>query len=120
MEEELRQALSAEERAKLEEERRERERMMQEIQSLTPDQRRERFQAMGGAMRDQRNLDRIKNTTPEQRVERYRQMAERRKRWEQGGGRGGAGGAGGSGGGPGAPGGPGGATAPGGSPPPPR
>ena len=118
MEEELKQALSAEERAKLEEERRERERMMQEIQSLTPDQRRERFQAMGGAMREQRNLDRIKNTTPEQRVDRYRQMNERRKRWQDGGGRGGPGGGGGPGGpGGGGPAGPAGPGAPGAPPP---
>lgn len=110
MDEELQQTLTAEERAKLEEARKERERMFQEMQSLTPEQRRERFQAMGGAMRDQRNLDRIKNTTPEQRVERYRQMNERRKRFQEGGGRGP--------GGPGGPGGGGGSRGPGAQPPP--
>jgi hypothetical protein len=84
-EEQLMQTISAEERAKLEEARKERERMFQEMASLTPEQRRERFQQMGGAMREQRNLDRIKSTTPEQRVERYREMNERRKRFQESG-----------------------------------
>ena len=109
-EEELLRTVSAEERAKMEEARKEREKMFQEMQSLTPEQRRERFQQMGGAMRDQRNLDRIKSTTPEQRVERYREMNERRKRSQESGGqpgerRPGPGGPGGFGG-PGGPGGP--------------
>jgi hypothetical protein len=85
-EEQLMQTISPEERAKLEEARKEREKFFQEMASLTPEQRRERFQQMGGAMREQRNLDRIKNTTPEQRLERYREMNERRKRWQESGG----------------------------------
>lgn len=104
-EEQLMQTISAEERARLEEARKERERMFQEMASLTPEQRRERFREMGGAMREQRNLDRIKGTTPEQRVERYREMNERRKRFQESGqqpgeGRRGPGGPGGRGGPP--------------------
>jgi flagellar biosynthesis GTPase FlhF len=83
MEEELRQTMSAEERARMEQARAEREKFFQEMQGLTPEQRRERFQQMGSAMRDQRNLDRIKNTTPEQRLERYREMNQRRQRFQE-------------------------------------
>ncbi|HKQ37663.1 MAG TPA: hypothetical protein VJ063_06260 [Verrucomicrobiae bacterium] len=127
-EEEMMQTISAEERAKLEEARKERERMFQEMQSLTPEQRRDRFQQMGSNMRDQRTMDRIKNTTPQQRVDRYREMNERRKQWQANGGQGGPGqGRGGRGpGGRGGPGGQGGASGqqattggPGGAPPPP-
>ena len=125
-EEQMMLTISAEERAKLEEARKERERMFQEMQSMTPEQRRERFQQMGGSnMRDQRNLDRIKNTTPQQRVERYREMNERRKQWQANGGgqngdrRGRGPGGGGGFGGPGGPGGGGGFGGPGGGAPPP-
>ena len=107
-EEQLMLTISAEERARLEEARKERERMFQEMQSLTPEQRRERFEQMGSAMRDQRTMDRIKNTTPQQRVERYREMNERRKQWQANGGPGGQGGPGGPGGPGGRRGGPGG------------
>ena len=124
-EEELMATLSAEERAKLEEARKERERMFQEMQNLTPEQRRERFQQMGNTMRDQRTMDRIKNTTPQQRLDRYREMNERRKQWQANGGQNGQGGRRGGGGpggrGPGGPGGfggPGGTAGPGAPPPP--
>ena len=130
-EEQLMQTLSAEERAKLEEQRKERERMFQEMQNMTPEQRRERFQQMGSTMRDQRTMDRIKNTTPQQRLDRYREMNERRKQWQANGGQGRRGGGGpgggpggggpvgngpGYGGGPGGFGGPGGTAAPGAPP----
>ena len=68
--------------------------MRQEMESMTPEQRRERFSQMrgpnGSGGRDQRMNSFIKNSTPEQRVERYRRMEERRQRWQQqGGGQGG-------------------------------
>lgn len=91
---ELRQTLPAEQRQKLEQAQQEREKLFQEMQNLTPEQRRDRFAQMAGGPggswgpggRDQRMLSRIKNTTPEQRVDRYRAYEQRRQRWQQQGG----------------------------------
>lgn len=94
LEQELKQTLPPEERQKLDAAQQQREQMFQEMQNLTPEQRRERFSQMGGGPggRDQRSLSRIKNTTPEQRFDRYQRYEQRRQRWEQqGGGSGGPG-----------------------------
>ncbi|MFM1768008.1 MAG: hypothetical protein RJA22_537 [Verrucomicrobiota bacterium] len=94
LEEELKQTLPAAERQKLDQAQAERDKFFQEMQNLTPEQRRERFSQMaggsggpgGGGGREQRMLSRIKNTTPEQRVDRYRAYEQRRQRWQQQGG----------------------------------
>ena len=94
LEEELKQTLPPADQAKLEEQQQQREQLRQELSTMTPEQRSERFSQMfgggGSVPRDQRMLNRIVNTTPEQRVERYRRMEERRQQWQQqgGGGRG--------------------------------
>lgn len=69
LEEELKQALPPEERQRVELAQVERERQMQEWQSLTPEQRRQRFDQSGSnpAM-DTRNRQRLLNSTPEQRA----------------------------------------------------
>ena len=68
LETELKQALPAEEREKLEVAQAEREKQMQEMQNMTPEQRAQRFSQMGGGNMEKMNRDRILNTTPEQRA----------------------------------------------------
>jgi hypothetical protein len=94
LETELKQALPAEERQKLEAAQAEREKQMQEMQNMTPEERAQRFSQMGGGNMEKMNRDRILNSTPEQRA-----------RMRPPGGFGGPGGPGGGGGGRG-PGGP--------------
>jgi hypothetical protein len=91
LEAELRQALPAEERQKMEQAQQERDAQMQAMANMTPEERMQQFaQRGGGAGMDKMNRDRIMNSTPEQRAARR----------------------GGPGGGPGGPGGPGGFRAP--------
>lgn len=91
LEEELKATLPPEQRTKLEQAQQEREQTFQQMQNLTPEQRRERFSQMAGAGRDQRAISRIKNTTPEQRVERNRRFEQMRLWRQQNGGGGGRG-----------------------------
>jgi len=93
LDEELKQTLPPADLAKLDEQQQQREQIRQELSTMTPEQRSERFSQMFGAgggggsvARDQRALNRIVNTTPEQRVERYRRIEERRQQWQQQGG----------------------------------
>jgi hypothetical protein len=53
---------------------------MAELQSLTPEQRRERMMQMGASQMRQANINRLMNSTPEQRSAQMRQMREMRKR----------------------------------------
>ncbi len=71
IEAQLAQSLPAEERKKFELAQAEREQRMQEMASLTPEQRRERGQMSGPAI-DKMNRDRILNSTPEQRAHGFR------------------------------------------------
>jgi len=68
-EQELLQALPADERQKLEQAQQERQKQMEELQNMTPEQRRDAFARMnGGGRMDQANRERILNSTPEQRA----------------------------------------------------
>jgi hypothetical protein len=80
--EELKQALLPEDRQKLEQQQQQAEQFRQELQNMTPEQRRDRFQQMAGN-REQRTMSMVKNTTPEQRAERYTQREQRRQLWQQ-------------------------------------
>jgi len=60
----------------------EREKQFQEMQNMTPEERRARFAQMGGNM-DRMNRDRLRNSTQEQRVEQTRRMLEMRARMQQ-------------------------------------
>src|SRR6185369_7357285 len=93
LETELKQSLPPEEQQKLETAQVEREKQMQEMQNMTPEERAARFSQMGGANMERMNRDRILNTTPEQRA----------RMRPPGGGFGGPGGGGGGGRGPGGP-----------------
>jgi len=84
LEEELKQTLPADERLKLDQAQAQREQQFQEMQNLTPEQRRDRFAQMGGGMMDRRYLDRIKNSTPEQRAQQNAFRAQMRQRGAQG------------------------------------
>jgi hypothetical protein len=68
LEQELKEALPAEERQKLEQAQAEREKQMEEMQNMTPEQRAQRFGQMGQANMAKMNRDRVLNTTPEQRA----------------------------------------------------
>ncbi len=83
-EQELKEALPPDERLKLEQAQAQRDQQFQEMQNLTPEQRRDRFAQMGGGMMDRRNLDRIKNSTPEQRAQQNAFRAQMRQRGPQG------------------------------------
>jgi len=77
-EQEFMQGLPAAERQRLEQAQQEREKQFQEMQNLTPEQRRERFAKMGpGAGFDRMNRERIRNSTPEQRLQMQRRMMQR-------------------------------------------
>jgi hypothetical protein len=78
LEEELKQALPAEERQKLDQAQQEREKLMQEMANMTPEQRRDRMMKMGGGSADQMNRDRILNSTPEQRAQMSQRMNQMR------------------------------------------
>lgn len=80
LEDELKQALPMAERQRFEQEQQQRQ---QELQSLTPEQRQQRFAQLSGGGIDLRNRERIKNSTPEQRVEQQRRMAQMRQRLQQ-------------------------------------
>lgn len=67
----LKQTLPVEERQKIEQAEADREKLMKEMQTMTPEQRMQRFSqmaGMGGASMDLRNRERLLNTTPEQRA----------------------------------------------------
>jgi hypothetical protein len=71
LEAELRQALPAEERQKMEQAQQEREAQMQAMANMTPEERMQQFaQRGGGPGMDKMNRDRIMNSTPEQRAAR--------------------------------------------------
>ena len=71
LEAELRQALPAEERQKMEQAQQERETQMQAMANMTPEERMQQFaQRGGGPGMDKMNRDRIMNSTPEQRAAR--------------------------------------------------
>jgi hypothetical protein len=74
LEEDLKQALPAEERQKLEQARLEREQQMQEMANMTDEQRRDRMMQMGGRNMSQMNRERLMNSTPEQRAQMSRRM----------------------------------------------
>jgi flagellar biosynthesis GTPase FlhF len=82
---ELNQALPAEERQKLEQAEAERQQQMQALANLTPEQRREQMAQMFGANRqmDRNVRQRVLNSTPEQRAEMNRRQRERRQRGDQ-------------------------------------
>jgi hypothetical protein len=83
LEAELMTALPAADRQKVQDAQQQREQQMKEMQSLTPEERRQRFAQMGGGAMDQRNRERIRNSTPEQRVEQQRRMVQMRQRMQQ-------------------------------------
>jgi len=67
----LKKTLPAEERQKRELAEAEREKLMKEMQAMTPEQRMQKFSqmvGMGGASMDLRNRERLLNSTPEQRA----------------------------------------------------
>lgn len=89
LEQELRQALPPEARQKLEAEQKEREKQMQEMASMTDEQRRERMaQMFSGGRVDQMNRQRLLNSTPEQRAQMDQRMGQRGPGGPGGGGRG--------------------------------
>jgi len=89
LEQELRQALPAAERQKLEAEQKEREKQMQEMANMTDEQRRERMaQMFSGGRADQMNRQRLLNSTPEQRAQMDQRMGQRGPGGPGGGGRG--------------------------------
>ncbi len=79
LEEELKQVLPADEREKLELAQQQREQQFQEMQNLTPEQRRERFGQMSRTGMDKMNRDRVRNSTPEQRAEMNQRMSRMRR-----------------------------------------
>jgi hypothetical protein len=83
LEAQLMAALPTPERTKALEAEQQRAQTFQDMQNMTPEQRRERFGAMAGAGMDQRNRDRVRNSTPEQRVEQQRAMLQMRQRMQQ-------------------------------------
>jgi len=85
LEEELKQALPAEERQKLETAQQEREKQFEEVRNMTPEQMGQRFMQMNGANMSQMQRDRLLSSTPEQRAQMNRM---------RGAGRGGPGGGG--------------------------
>ena len=78
LEEELKQALPAEDRQKLEQAQQERERQFQEMQNMTPEERAQRFGQMGGANMAQMQRDRLLSSTPEQRAQMNQRMNQMR------------------------------------------
>jgi hypothetical protein len=79
--EELLETLTAEERQRLEDQRKQ----FEEMRNLPPEQRRERFEQLANSpqmeqRRDQRMASQLKNSTPQQRAERAQQMQERMQR----------------------------------------
>jgi hypothetical protein len=69
LEEELKQALPAQERQKREAAQQEREKQMQEMVNMTDEQRRDRMMQMGARNISQMNRERLMNSTPEQRAQ---------------------------------------------------
>lgn len=78
LEEELKQALPAEERQKMEQAQELREQQMQEMANLTPEQRRDRMMKMNGGDMARMQRDRILNSTPEQRAQMSQRMNQMR------------------------------------------
>ena len=71
LEAELRQALPAEDRQKMEQAQQEREAQMRTMANMTPEERMQQFaQRGGGPGMDRMNRDRLMNSTPEQRAAR--------------------------------------------------
>ena len=74
LEEDLKQTLPVEERQKLDQAQAERVKLMEELQTMTPEQRAQRFSQMGGAAggnaaaMNKANRERLLNSTPEQRA----------------------------------------------------
>lgn len=95
LEQELRSALPAEERQRLEKQEAEQRKLMEEMATLSPDERRARMEQMmranGGPNISQMMKQRVLNTTPEQRAEMIRRQREMRQNGGFGGGPGGAG-----------------------------
>ncbi len=87
LEAELRDALPLHERLKMDQAQAARERQMQEMASMTDEQRRNAMTQMAGAAMSQMARDRVMNSTPEQRAQMGQRMNQR-----QGGGPGGLGG----------------------------
>jgi hypothetical protein len=84
LEEQLLQALPAEERQKIEVAQNERKVRFEAMQTMTPEQRRELAPPGGRRNMGQAMLDRIKNSTPEQRAQQRRQMAQMRPQGQPG------------------------------------
>jgi len=85
LEAELRAALPADERLKLEQAQAERDRQMQELASMTDEQRRDRMMQMSGGAIDKMARDRIMNSTPEQRAQMDQRMKQMRGSGQGGG-----------------------------------
>jgi hypothetical protein len=83
LEQELKQALPAEERQKLDQQETERRKLMEEMANLPPEERRARMEQMmranGGPNMSQMMKQRVLNTTPEQRAEMIRRQREMRQ-----------------------------------------